>query len=128
MRYSRWKRRQARSRYRPRRITAWKGFRSWQRNCTVRPWRLQWPPAPVALGRMTLARTSVAVPVLPGEWDTALQRAIEAAGLSKRHGLRRVAADDLIETLRPYEDLLTTMGRTLDQDRAFFLATCAAAR
>jgi uncharacterized protein DUF3866 len=81
-----------------------------------------------ALGRMTLARTSVAVPVLPAEWDTALQRAIEAAGLSQRHDLRQVAADDLIESLRPYNDLLTTMGRTIDQDRAFFLAACAAAR
>jgi hypothetical protein len=81
-----------------------------------------------ALGRMTLVRAGVAVPALAGGWDTVLHRAIDAADLSRRHDLRQVAADDLIEALTPFRDLLTTMGRTVDQDRAFFLAACAAAR
>jgi hypothetical protein len=86
------------------------------------------PHTAVALGRMTLVRASVAVPALPGEWDVALQRAVDAADLPRRHDLRRVAADDLIEALTPYADMLTTMGRTISEDRAFFLAACAAAR
>ena len=82
----------------------------------------------MVLGRMTLARTAVAVPVLAGEWEGALRRAIVAAALPGRHELRRVAADDLLEAVAPYRDLLTTMGRTIEADRAFFLAACAAAR
>jgi uncharacterized protein DUF3866 len=80
------------------------------------------------LGRMTLVRASIAVPALPDAWDAALQRALTAADLPRRHDLRRVAADDLMEALTPYGDLLTTMGRTLEEDRAFFLAACASAR
>jgi Protein of unknown function (DUF3866) len=80
------------------------------------------------LGRMTLARTSVAVPVLGGDEDGALLEAIQRAGLSRRHVLRQVLADDLLEALDPYRDTLTTMGRTIGEDRPFFLAACAAAR
>jgi hypothetical protein len=80
------------------------------------------------LGRMTLARTAAAVPVLPAEWDVPLQQALCASELPRRHALRRVAADDLWAALEAHCDLLTTMGRTIDEDRAFFLAACAAAR
>jgi hypothetical protein len=81
-----------------------------------------------ALGRMTLARTVVAVPALGEDWDRVLRHDIHAAGLSRRHELRCVSADDLLRTLEPYREILTTMGRTVPEDRAFFLAACAAAR
>lgn len=80
------------------------------------------------LGRMTLARVRVAVPMLPPEQGAVLHRALETADLPRRHHLLRVAADDLLPPLAPYRDLLTTMGRGVEEDRAFFLAACAAAR
>jgi uncharacterized protein DUF3866 len=80
------------------------------------------------LGRMTLARVSVAVPELPPERAAALSEQIEVAELSARHDLRRVSADDLMTVLQPYRELLTTMGRSIDEDPEFFLAACAAAR
>ena len=68
------------------------------------------------------------MPDLPTIPAAMLQAQLEAAGLSARHELRVVAADDLMDTLEPYRDLLTTMGRTLEAEQAFFLAACAAAR
>ena len=82
----------------------------------------------VVLGRMTFIRASVAVPALPSEWKADLCRALRAADLPRRHDIREVPADDLLEALTPYRDLLRTMGRTIEEDRAFFLAACAAAR
>jgi hypothetical protein len=80
------------------------------------------------LGRMTLARAAVAVPELPTVQAEPLRRQIETACLPARHDLRLVDAEDLLAALEPYRDLLTTMGRSLDEERAFFLAACAAAR
>jgi hypothetical protein len=80
------------------------------------------------LGRMTLARVRVAIPHLPKRESEGLRLAVEAAGLTERHDLRQVIADDLLSALTPHRELLTTMGRTIDEDRAFFLAACAAAR
>jgi hypothetical protein len=80
------------------------------------------------LGRMTLARVSVALPELAPEHTAALLAQIEATGLIARHDVRRVPADDLLAALRPYREMLTTMGRIVDKDPEFFLAACAAAR
>jgi hypothetical protein len=80
------------------------------------------------LGRMTLARAAVAVPELPTMHAAMLRQQLTAAGLPARHDLRVVAADDLMDALEPYRALLTTMGRTLDEERGFFLSACAAAR
>lgn len=80
------------------------------------------------LGRMALARCAVAVPALGPTEDVELRRGIDAAGLPSRHDVRRVKADDLLVALEPYRAELTTMGRTVAQDPAFFLAAAAAAR
>jgi hypothetical protein len=80
------------------------------------------------LGRMTLARVTVAIPELPGERGEALRQALDKAGVPPRHDLRVVAVDNLLESLAPYHDLLTTMGRTIEVECEFFLAACAAAR
>jgi hypothetical protein len=80
------------------------------------------------LGRMTLTRVAVAVPELAVEWAATLDRAIQAVDLTRLHELRLVPAEDLWGALEPYHDLLTTMGRSIDQDRAYFLSAAAAAR
>lgn len=82
----------------------------------------------VVLGQMTLVRASVAIPALAGAWEAELNESIRAANLPRRHDLRLIVADDLLAALAPYRDLLLTMGRTIDADRASFLAACAAAR
>jgi hypothetical protein len=80
------------------------------------------------LGQMTLTRVSAGVPELSPEWADPLRADIEAACLPQRHSLRVIAADDLLSSLGQYRDILTTMGRTMDEDRAYFLSACAAAR
>lgn len=80
------------------------------------------------LGRMVLARVAAAVPELPGECADLLAEQIEAAGLPGRHELRLIPADDLWDLLIEHQDQLTTMGRSLEEERAFFLSACAAAR
>ncbi len=80
------------------------------------------------LGRMTLAPAEIAVPALPAEHLASLLAEIGAAGLPPRHTMRLVSAEDLLESLTPYRDLLTTMNRTIVEDPAFFLAAAVAAR
>ncbi|HTP17734.1 MAG TPA: DUF3866 family protein, partial [Streptosporangiaceae bacterium] len=71
-------------------------------------------------GRVALARADVVVPDLPGEFGARL--AAEAEPLAARHSLVRVSVDGLIEALRACPAPLSTMGRGLDQDPAYFLA------
>jgi hypothetical protein len=80
------------------------------------------------LGRMLLTRVAAAVPELSSVYGDSLRKSLVAADLPLRHELRLVPADDLLSSLEPYREVLTTMGRTIEEDRAFFLAACAAAR
>jgi hypothetical protein len=75
---------------------------------------------------VALARADVVVPDLPGEFGARL--AAEAEPLAARHSLVRVSVDGLIEALRACPAPLSTMGRGLDQDPAYFLAAAAAGR
>jgi hypothetical protein len=77
-------------------------------------------------GRVALARAAVVVPALPGEFGA--QVAAEADPLGRRHSLVRVELDGLDEALRRCPAPLSTMGRGLDEDRAYFLAAAAAGR
>jgi hypothetical protein len=77
-------------------------------------------------GRVALARADVVVPALPGEFGARV--AAEAEPLGKRHSLVRVEIDGLDEALRRCPAQLSTMGRGLDEDRAYFLASAAAGR
>ena len=79
-----------------------------------------------AYGRVALARADVVVPVLPGELGA--QVAAEAARLGARHGVIPVAVDGLEAALRACPVPLSTMGRGLDEDLAYFLAAAAAGR
>ena len=79
-----------------------------------------------AYGRVALARADVVVPALAGEFGARV--AAEAAPLGGRHELVTVPADGLEAALRACPARLSTMGRGLDEDLAYFLAAAAAGR
>jgi hypothetical protein len=80
-----------------------------------------------AYGRVALASADV---VIPEGLSPGLAAEVEAAikPLAARHELIRVAVDGLDEALRASPVRLSTMGRGLDRDRAYFLAAAAAGR
>ena len=77
-------------------------------------------------GRVALARADVVVPELPGEFGARVLAA--AAPLAARHCLVRVSVEGLTEVLRACPVPLSTMGRSLAEDLAYFLAAAAAGR
>jgi hypothetical protein len=81
-------------------------------------------------GRVALARADVVLPDLPpGEFgELGAQLAREAEPLAARHALVTVSTEGLDEALRASPAPLSTMGRGLDQDHAYFLACAAAGR
>ncbi len=79
-----------------------------------------------AYGRVALARADVAVPVLPGEFGIRVRA--QAAALGHRHRLVPVSVAGLEQELRDSPVTLSTMGRGLDADLAYFLACAAAGR
>jgi Protein of unknown function (DUF3866) len=79
-----------------------------------------------AYGRVALARADVVVPGLPGPFGARV--AAQAAGLGARHAIVTVPVDGLEAALRASPARLSTMGRGLDEDLAYFLAAAAACR
>ena len=79
-----------------------------------------------AYGRVALARADVVVPGLPGPFG--VQVAAEAAELGARHAIVTVPVDGLETALRASPARLSTMGRGLAEDLAYFLAAAAAGR
>lgn len=79
-----------------------------------------------AYGRVALARADVVVPDLPGEFGARVLAA--AAPLALRHNLVRADISGLLAALRECPVPLSSMGRGLDQDPAYFLAAAAAGR
>jgi Protein of unknown function (DUF3866) len=79
-----------------------------------------------AYGRVALARADVVVPALPE--PQAARVAADVAPLASRHQLVTVPVDGLAEALRACPVPLSTMGRSLEQDLAYFLAAAAAGR
>ena len=77
-------------------------------------------------GRVALARADVVLPDLPGEFGARVTAA--AAPLAARHNLVAVSVDGLADALRACPVPLSTMGRGLDEDPAYFLAAAAAGR
>jgi hypothetical protein len=77
-------------------------------------------------GRVALARADVVVPELPGAFGVRV--AAQAAGLAGRHTLVSVSTDGLAAALRGCPVPLSSMGRGLDEDLAYFLAAAAAGR
>jgi hypothetical protein len=79
-----------------------------------------------ALARVALAPADVVLTDLPGEFGAGVRRA--AAQLSPPHRLVEVAAEGLLDALRAAPVELSTMGRSLDEDPAYFLCAAAAGR
>jgi len=79
-----------------------------------------------AYGRVALAGADVVVPDLPGDFGARV--AADAEPLGERHKLVRVSIDGLIEVLERCPVPLSTMGRRLHEDPAYFLAAAAAGR
>ena len=79
-----------------------------------------------AYGRVALAGADVVVPVLDG--DLGAQVAAQAQQLANRHRLVSVATDGLLDALAACPVPLSTMGRGLAEDPAYFLAAAAAGR
>lgn len=79
-----------------------------------------------ALGRVALLPADVVVPLLEGALGTEVRRA--CAALSDRHRLVEVGVDGLYDVLRECPVRLSSMGRDLDEDAAYFLAAAAAGR
>jgi Protein of unknown function (DUF3866) len=79
-----------------------------------------------AYGRVALASADVVVPALGGDLGT--QVAAQAQQLAQRHRLISVATGGLLEALAECPVPLATMGRGLNEDRAYFLAAAAAGR
>ncbi len=79
-----------------------------------------------AYGRVALARADIVVPELPGEFGARLLEA--AQPMASRHNLVLVSVDGLAEVLADCPVRLSTMGRSLREDPAYFLAAAAAGR
>ena len=79
-----------------------------------------------AYGRVALARADVVVPGLPGRFGAEVSAG--AATLAARHAIVTVPVDGLEAALRGSPAPLSTMGRGLTEDLAYFLAAAAAGR
>ncbi|WP_046468203.1 DUF3866 family protein [Allosalinactinospora lopnorensis] len=79
-----------------------------------------------AYGRVALAPADVVLPRLAGAFGERVRT--EAAVLGERHRLVEVAIDGLDTALRELPVPLSSMGRTLDEDGAYFLTAAAAGR
>jgi hypothetical protein len=79
-----------------------------------------------AYGRVALARADVVVPDLPEPLASDVAADLDASGIASRHEVVRVPADGLLEALRRSGFPLSTMGRGLAEDEAYFVAAAAA--
>jgi hypothetical protein len=80
-----------------------------------------------AYGRVALARADIVVPATLPE-PLASDVATALAPLGDRHTIVEVAIDGLDAALRDLPVVLSTMGRDLDGDHAYFLSAAAAGR
>ena len=79
-----------------------------------------------AYGRVALHGADVVVPLLPGELGDEVRRA--SAPLAERHRLIEVGVEGLFEAISDAPTQLSSMGRGLAADPAYFLAAAAAGR
>lgn len=81
-----------------------------------------------AYGRVALARARVVVPDLPEPLASEVEDDLVTSGIRGRHDVVAVSADGLVDALRSSGLELSTMGRGLDEDPAYFIAAAAAGR
>lgn len=81
-----------------------------------------------AYGRVALARARVVVPELGTPLDADVARDLAESGIAARHDVVHQDVHGLLDALRTSGLSLSTMGRDLAQDTAYFLAAAAAGR
>lgn len=79
-----------------------------------------------ALGRVALAQATVPLPNLRDEEAALVWQQITSAGLHVKHRLVGLSGRSILDAAEHYQVPLRTMGRTLQEDLAFFLAAGAA--
>jgi hypothetical protein len=79
-----------------------------------------------AYGRVALAAADVPVPQLPGDFGALV--VAQAEGMGERHRLVTIDVEGLLAALEQCPVTLSTMGRSLTDDPASFLAAAAAGR
>ncbi|MBL0387547.1 DUF3866 family protein [Tumebacillus sp. ITR2] len=79
-----------------------------------------------ALGRVALASATVPLPNLDDAQATAVWKQITQSGLHLRHRLVGLSGRSILDASQRFPVPLRTMGRTLSDDPAFFLAAGAA--
>ncbi|WP_031515151.1 DUF3866 family protein [Desulfofalx alkaliphila] len=79
-----------------------------------------------ALGKVALAPCTVTVPKLEKERAQLLQQQLQDSGILEKHRVVYLEASKGIDALKAAGIKVTTMGRTLEQDREFFLSAAAA--
>ncbi|MEP7056123.1 MAG: DUF3866 family protein [Actinomycetota bacterium] len=81
-----------------------------------------------AYGRVALARARIVVPLLADPLGAAVEADLRESGIADRHDVIRYDATGLLTALRDSNLALSTMGRDLNQDPAYFIAAAAAGR
>jgi hypothetical protein len=79
-----------------------------------------------ALGRVALAQATVPLPNLDDEAARLVWQQVSGAGLHQKHRLVGVSGKSILDAAARYQVPLRTMGRNLQEDPAFFLASGAA--
>lgn len=78
------------------------------------------------LQRIALCSALVPLPRLPQAQAASLRRTLDEIGLLRRHEFMTVLAEPGLEALEDSGVEVTTMGRSVEQERPFFLAAAAA--
>jgi hypothetical protein len=78
------------------------------------------------LARVALCRALVPIPRLSAAENRRIERDLKAGGIRDRHDFVMVDAASALDALEGLGICLSTMGRGLQEDRAFFLAAAAA--
>jgi hypothetical protein len=79
-----------------------------------------------ALTIATSARATVAVPRVNGSVDADLAAALDQTGVSARHDIRVVDVEDPVASLARYDLEVTSMGRSVADERLLFACATAA--
>lgn len=79
-----------------------------------------------ALGDVALARCTVTIPQLAAEKMELLQQQLADYGIAAKHRVITVDGEPALKELAQLGIKVTTMGRTVEEDREFFLAAGAA--
>ncbi|HAG08298.1 MAG TPA: DUF3866 domain-containing protein, partial [Desulfotomaculum sp.] len=79
-----------------------------------------------ALGRIALSSCAIPVPAMEPEKEKYIWQQIRENNLEEKHRVIKIEAAMTLKIMEIYGLKVTTMGRSIDQDREFFMAAGAA--